>query len=96
MMQYTARRLHGIKNTVSLGRLGGSVGQAAAFGSGHDPGIEPRIGLPARREACFSLSLCLPLCPPALSISLSNKQTKSLKKKNKVVIEMILLKFTAT
>ena len=49
------------------------------------PGIEPHTGLPAQREACFSLTLCL-LLPSACAhlLSLSNRYVKSLKEnKNK-------------
>ena len=53
------------------GRLGGSVGEATAFSTGHDPGVlgsSPHIGLPAQQGLCFSLSLCLLL--PLLVLSL--------------------------
>ena len=46
-----------IKKALSLGRLGGSAGEHPAFSSGHD--LEPRVRLPARWGACFSLSLHL-------------------------------------
>ena len=52
--------------------MGGSVHQASAFGSGHDPqgpGIESCLRLPAQEEVCFSLPLLL--C--VLSLSFSNK-----------------------
>ena len=65
-----------------LGRLGGSVGEASSFGSGHDlagGGFEPRVGLCADRSepgACFGFCVSLSLCPSpahALSLSLSLK-----------------------
>ena len=63
-----------IKNWIQ-GQLGGSVGQAATFSSGHNikcPGIQPGTGLPAQWEVCFSP----PSAPPSacgLFLSLSNK-----------------------
>ena len=55
-----------------LGRLGGSVGEASDFGSGHDLAVrefEPRVGLCADRwepGACFGfyVSLVLSALPP--------------------------------
>ena len=69
-----------------LGHLGGSVGWASNFGSGHDLtvcGFEPYIGLYAdssESRACFWSCVSLSLCPsPAhalsLPLSLKNKQT---------------------
>ena len=67
------------------GRLGGSVGWASDFGSGHDlavHGFEPHIGLCADSSepgACFRFSVSLSLCPsPAhtLGLSLSFSLTK--------------------
>ena len=65
---------------VFWGRLGGSVGWASDFTSGHDLavcGFKPRIGLCADNSAwsllwilCFSLSLCP---SPARALSLKNK-----------------------
>ena len=73
-------------NSLHSGCLGGSVGWASDFGSGHDLAVrefEPRIGLWADSSepgACFgfcvSLSLC-PSSPPAvLCLSLSVSQKK--------------------
>ena len=48
----------------SIGRLGGSVSEASAFGPGHDPrvlGLSPTSG---------SLLLPLPAAPPACALSL--------------------------
>ena len=66
------------KNQVEKGHLGGSVGWASSFSSGHDltaHEFEPHVGLCAdssEPRACFgfcvSLSLCLCL---SLSLSLS-------------------------
>ena len=48
-----------------LGRLGGSVGRASDFGSGHDLTVhefEPRVGLCADLSepgACFGFCVCL-------------------------------------
>ena len=62
------------------GCLGGSVGWASNFGSGHDlavHGFEPRVGLCADSSepgACFGFCVSLSLCPSpshALSICLS-------------------------
>ena len=70
-----------VKSVEYSGRLGGSVGWASDFGSGHDLAVcefEPRVGLCADSSepgACFrfctSLSLSLPLL--SLSLSLQNK-----------------------
>ena len=57
-----------LKNEDVLGRLGGSVSEVSAFGSGHDPGVEAHGGLPARRGGLF-LPLSLP--PLMLTHSLS-------------------------
>ena len=67
-------------------RLGGSVGWASDFRSGHDLAVdefEPRVGLCADGSepgAClrFCVSLSLPLprsCSVSLSLSLKNKET---------------------
>ena len=65
-----------------VGRLGGSVGQAFDFGSGHDlviRGLEPRVGLWADGSepgACFGFCVSLSLPLPDLhtfSLSLKNK-----------------------
>ena len=67
-----------------LGRLGGSVGWASDFSSGHDLAVcefEPRVGPWADGSepgACFRFCLPLSLCPSlpcTLSFSLKNKQT---------------------
>ena len=56
----------------SLGRLGGSVGEASDFGSGHDlavRGFEPRVGLCADRSepgARFGFCVSLSLPDPSL------------------------------
>ena len=62
------------------GRLGGSVGLASDFGSGHDLKVcefEPHVGLcadssePGARFG-FCVCVCLSLCPsPAHALSLS-------------------------
>ena len=64
-----------------MGRLGGSVGGVADFGSGHDlaaPEFEPHVGLrPDRSEpgACFGFCVSLSLGPsPAYALSLSDSQ----------------------
>ena len=63
-----------------LGRLGGSVGWASDFGSGHDltvRGFEPRVELCADSSepgACFRFCVSLSLCSSpvhALSLSVS-------------------------
>jgi len=56
--------------------LGGSVGQAAALGSGHDPGIlgsSPLVGLPTQQGVTSSSPSTLPAAPSPCSLSLSNK-----------------------
>ena len=72
----------GMKITQDTGRLGGSVGWASDFGSGHDlavRGFEPHVGLWADGSepgACFRFCVSLALCPSparALSLSLSLK-----------------------
>ena len=73
------------------GRLGGSVGQASDFGSGHDLVVrefKPRIGLCADNSepgACFrfcvSLSLCLSPHSHSVSLSLKNKYLKKKERK---------------
>ena len=60
-----------LKNTVKMGHLGGSVGSASDFGSGHDLmvcGFKPHVRLYAdsTEPAWDSLSL-------SLSLSLKNK-----------------------
>ena len=59
-----------------LGHLGGSVGEASNFGSGHDLtvcGFEPRVGLCADSSepgACFGFCVSLSLFPsPARVLS---------------------------
>ena len=65
--------LHNVKGFLG-GRLGGPVGWASDFGSGHDLtacGFEPRVGLCADSSgpgACFGLCVSLSL---SLSLSLS-------------------------
>ena len=67
-----------------LGHLGGSVGWASDFNSGHDLAVfefEPRIGLYADSSepgACFGFYVSLSFCSSpthalSLSVSLSNK-----------------------
>ena len=74
--------LSGIKENKLLGRLGGSVGWATDFGSGHDLTVrefEPRIGLCADSSepgACFRFCVSLSLWPSpvhAVSLCLKNK-----------------------
>ena len=63
----------------TLGRLGGSVGEASDFGSGHGltiRGLEPHIGLSADSSepgVCsgFCLSVSLSFCPSPLTLCLS-------------------------
>ena len=67
-----------------LGQLGGSVGLASDFGSGHDltvHGLKPLIGLCADSVEPAWDSLSLPVsCPsPISALSLSQKQTNKLK-----------------
>ena len=66
---------------ISPGRLGGSVGWASNFGSGHDlmvHGFKPCVGLCADSSepgACFWFCVSFPLYPsPASSLSLSLSQ----------------------
>ena len=77
---------------LTQGRRGGSVGEAADFGSGHDLAVhefEPRVRLCADGSepgACFRLCVSLSLCPsPVHALSLSvpkiNKRWKKIKKK---------------
>ena len=65
-----------------MGRLGGSVGQASDFSSGHDLEVrefEPRVGLWADGSepgACFRFCVSLSLSAPPpfmLCLSLSQK-----------------------
>ena len=69
-----------VRSKSPIGRLGGSVGEASNFGSGHDlavRGFEPRVGPCADSSepgARFGVCVSLSLCPPpthALSVSLS-------------------------
>ena len=53
---------------VAQGHLGGSVGEASAFGSGHDPGSRD---LAPHRAPCSAESLLLPLPLPQLVLCLS-------------------------
>ncbi|VCW50412.1 unnamed protein product, partial [Gulo gulo] len=56
------------------GRLGGCVGDASAFGSGHDP----RVFRSSPVESCFSLCFCpSPLLVLSLCLSQVNKKIKS-------------------
>ena len=65
-----------------LGRLGGSVGWASDFRSGHDPALcefEPHVGLCAESSepgACFGFCVSLFLSPPLLMLSLFSKIDK--------------------
>ena len=70
---------------VVMGRLGGSVGWASDFSSGHDLAVrefEPRVGLWADGSepgACFRFCVSLSLCPSpvhalCLSVSKINKR----------------------
>ena len=70
----------GFINIKNVGPLGGSVGRASAFGSGHDLAVcefEPRVGLCAvssEPEACFGFCVSLSLsAPPLLMLCLSLK-----------------------
>ena len=69
-------------NQAMQGLLGGSVGEASNFGSGHDltvRGFEPRVGLRADvSEPGARFGFCLPLSRPlpglcSVSFSLKNK-----------------------
>ena len=51
-----------------LGDKGGSVGEASAFGSGHDPGV---LGSSPVSVGSVLLPLPLPAAPPACALSLS-------------------------
>ena len=64
-----------------MGLLGGSVGEASDFSSGHDLAVrefEPRIGLWADGSepgACFGFYVCVSLSvPPPLTLWLSLSQ----------------------
>ena len=62
------------------GRLGGSVGEASDFGSGHDLVVcefESHVGLCADSSelgACFGFCVSLALLPSPLTLSTSQKQ----------------------
>ena len=62
---------------MTQGRLGGSVGWASDFGSGHDLTIrefEPHVGLcvdSSEPGACFGFCVSLSLCSPLLALCLS-------------------------
>ena len=62
-----------------MGHLGGSVGWASDFGSGHDPAVlefEPRIEFCADSLEPASDSVSPSLCPfPAHALSLKNEYT---------------------
>ena len=84
-------------NVCSGGRLGGSVGWASDFGSGHELTVgefEPCIGLCAdslQPGACFKFYVSLSLCSsPTQALSLSpSKINKNIKKiKNKMFAQM--------
>ena len=69
-----------------MGRLGGSVGGASDFGSGHDLmvwGFEPRVGLCADSSepgARFGFCVSFSLCPsPTCALSLSRINVKKIK-----------------
>ena len=73
---------HFTQKSHGTGRLGGSVGGASDFGSGHDLTVrefEPHVGLCADSSepgACFRFCVSLSLCPSpahALSLTLKNK-----------------------
>ena len=71
-----------------LGHLGGSVGWASDFSSGHDltaREFEPHVGLCANNSepgACFRFCVSLSLCPsPAHALSLSVSKIKKQKTK---------------
>ena len=61
--------------TRGVGRLGGSVGWASDFGSGHDlpvHGFEPRVGLctdSSEPGACFGICVSLSVCPSPCFVS---------------------------
>ena len=61
-----------VENRATLGHLGGSVGQASAFGSGHDPrvhGSSPALGSLLSGELASSSPFAAPHAR-ALSLSL--------------------------
>ena len=73
------------QKTKFLGCLGGLVGKASNFGSGHDltaREFEPRVGLGADSSepgACFGFCVSLSLCPSpvhALSLAVSKINVK--------------------
>ena len=70
----------GLKGLHGAGHLGGSVGYASNFGSGHDLMVcefEPHVGLCADSSepgACFRFCVSVSLCPvPTHTLSLSHK-----------------------
>ena len=71
-MKFLRRRGKQTKNKELEGRLGGSVGWASDFGSGHDLAVrefEPRVGLWADSSepgACFGFCASLSLSDPPL------------------------------
>ena len=81
-MQSVSRLSGPGKRGKRLGRLGGSVGEASDFGSGHDLAVcelEPLVGLCADSSepgACFGFCVSLSLCPspPLLVLCLSLSQ----------------------
>ena len=80
------------------GRLGGSVGQASHFGSGHHVIVhefEPRVGLCADTSepgACFGFCVSVSLCPsPAHALSLS---LSKINKIDKMYFEIKLMPIT--
>ena len=66
--------------TLTQGHLGGAVGWASDFSSGHDLAVrefEPRVGLWADGSepgACFRFCVSLSLCPPPFMLCLSLSQ----------------------
>ena len=70
-----------------MGRLGGSVSQASAFSSGHDPrvlGLSPASGSFLGRESASPSAYRSPcLCFLSLSLSLTNKWNLKNKQTNK-------------
>ena len=83
LLCYTSTKsLHSIKKQVKLGRLGGSVGEASNFRSGHDLSVrefEPHMGLSAVSTEPASDPLSPSLSAPAslfLSLSKINKLEK--------------------
>ena len=79
-----------LKSEAFWGRLGGSVGEASDFGSGHDLTVhrfEPRVGLCADGSepgACFGFRVSLSLPFPAHAHALSpSKISKNIKKELK-------------